>query len=162
MKNDNLTKNMIKPAAYFSSGESERFQSNTEVLHLDVWNFLPSQSEASEVVKEKLKKLNEVKDTKGLRQLVKDALLKSTGTTSSSSPGNCPRAQVSQSQSSSLDVASCHKKLVGFVEIPVAKIPASGLSQWHTLHKIDSKGNKRDRGRIHLTVQVRRYRLKVF
>ena len=88
MKNDNLTKNMIKLAAYFSSGESERFQSNTEVLHLDVWNFLPSQSEASEVVKEKPKKLNEVKDTKGLRQLVKDALLKSTGTTSSSSPGN--------------------------------------------------------------------------
>ena len=98
------------------SRPEERFQDNQEVLHVDVWNFVPDDK-----LKEKLKRLNEVKDTKGLRQFVMEAL-------GSKAPAV-----------SGIDIANCQKKLIGFVEIPIASIPASGFNQWWQLHKLDSK-----------------------
>ena len=50
---------------YMYCSMDERFQSNCEVLHLDVWNWVPSSDNVKEV-KDKLKKLNDVKDTKGI------------------------------------------------------------------------------------------------
>jgi hypothetical protein len=43
------------------------FRDTNEVLHVDVWNFLPD-----EKLHQKLKKINEVKDSKGLRQYISD------------------------------------------------------------------------------------------
>lgn len=76
-----------------------------EVLHVDVWNFRPDEN-----LREKLRKINEVRDSKGLRQFIMDTV---TGT---SGCGN-------------------NNKLIGSVEIPLSSVPASGLNKWWNIEK---------------------------
>lgn len=77
---------------------------DTEILHVDVWNFMPDEN-----LREKLRKINEVRDSKGLRQFIMD-------TVSGKSNQNT-------------------NKLIGSVEINLCDIPASGLNQWWNLEK---------------------------
>lgn len=77
-----------------------------EILHVDVWNFMPDEN-----LREKLRKINDVRDSKGLRQFVMD-------TVSGNGNGNT-------------------NKLIGSVEIPLSTVPASGLNKWWGLEKLD-------------------------
>ena len=51
-------------ADYFDSKYSKE-----EALQVEVWNFMPDEN-----LREKLKKINEVKDSKGLRQFIMDTV----------------------------------------------------------------------------------------
>ena len=88
------------------------FQDSDDVLHVDVWNFLPD-----ETLADKLKRINEVRDSKGLRQFISDAI-GGGGPTSGNGPMH---------------------KLIGSIEIPLREIPASGLNKWWALEKFDNK-----------------------
>ncbi len=90
------------------------------VLHIDVWNFLP----ADEKLKEKLKRINEVRDPRGFRQYVVDAV----NAASSSSPASSKGGQQQQQQ-------PVGHKLIGSVIIPLQKLPACGLNKWWQLEK---------------------------
>ena len=57
--------NLISDVAdYFDSKYSKE-----EALQVEVWNFMPDEN-----LREKLKKINEVKDSKGLRQFIMDTV----------------------------------------------------------------------------------------
>ena len=56
---------IVKFFIHLACSNDDRFQSNQEVLHIDVWNWLPASENVKEV-KEKLKKLNDIKDSKGM------------------------------------------------------------------------------------------------
>jgi hypothetical protein len=77
------------------------FQESDDVLHVDVWNFLPD-----ETLAEKLRRINEVKDSKGLRQYVMDVVGGGGGASNGGS--------------------GQQHKLIGSLEIPIREIPASG------------------------------------
>ena len=81
-----------------------------------------------ENLREKLRKINEVKDSKGLRQFIMDTVSSGNGT------GN-------------------NNKLIGSVEIPLNSVPASGLNSWWDLEKSD-KNSKRNRGKLHLLLHL--------
>ena len=98
-------------------------ENHDEVLHIDVWNFMPDEN-----LREKLRKINDVRDSKGLRQFIMDTI--STGNGSGNS-----------------------NKLIGSVEIPLSSIPASGFNKWWALEKTPEKG-KRSRGLIHLLLHL--------
>ena len=92
---------------------------------MDVWNFMPDEN-----FRERLRKINEVKDSKGLRQFIMD-----TVTTSGTGNGN-------------------NNKLIGSVEIPLNSVPASGLNSWWDLEKPDKSPSKKFRGKIHLLLHL--------
>ena len=77
-----------------------------EILHVDVWNFMPDEN-----LREKLKKINEVRDSKGLRQFIMD-------TWSGNGNGN-------------------NNKLIGSLEVPLCQVPASGLNKWWQIEKAE-------------------------
>lgn len=79
-----------------------------------------------ENLREKLKKINEVRDSKGLRQFIMD-------TWSGNGNGN-------------------NNKLIGSLEVPLCQVPASGLNKWWQLEKASS-GNK-SRGLVHLLLHL--------
>ena len=57
--------NLISDVAdYFDSKYSKE-----EALQVEVWNFMPDEN-----LREKFKKINEVKDSKGLRQFIMDTV----------------------------------------------------------------------------------------
>ena len=87
-----------------------------EKLHVDVWNYM-----VDETPKEKLKKINKVKDSKGLKQFVFDLTNNKYGTGYNNSDAN-----------------SKHK-LIGSVEIPLSGIPAAGLDKSWVLEKTENK-----------------------
>lgn len=105
--------------------KDQRFSNFKDVLHVDVWNNLPD-----EKLVEKLKKVSEVRDPKGLKQFVADAL--------TSNRGQKQNVTKSMPQLDALEAAPVHK-LVGSIEVAVASIPAAGLNKWWTLEKTDSK-----------------------
>ena len=78
-----------------------------------------------ENLREKLKKINEVRDSKGLRQFIMD-------TWSGNGNGN-------------------NNKLIGSLEVPLCQVPASGLNKWWQIEK--SGGNK-SRGLVHLLLHL--------
>ena len=86
-----------------------------DCLHIDVWNYM-----VDETPKEKFKKINKVKDPKGLKQFVFDL----TNNKSASSMSS--------------EMNSNHK-LIGSVEIPLCDIPAAGLDKWWVLEKNETK-----------------------
>ena len=79
-----------------------------DILHVDVWNFMPDEN-----LREKLRKINDVRDSKGLRQFLVD-------TVGGNGCGN-------------------NNKLIGSVEIPLSSVPASGLNKWWSLEKTPEK-----------------------
>ena len=91
-------------------------------LRLDVWDFNPE-----ETVNEKLNKINQVKDGRGLRKFIKETLHATAGKIS--------------------------HELLGSVEIPLKNIPASGVSGWWNLEKPETRKQK-DRGEIHLSLTL--------
>eukprot|EP00095_Tigriopus_kingsejongensis_P000958 maker-scaffold83_size396513-snap-gene-0.15 protein:Tk00958 transcript:maker-scaffold83_size396513-snap-gene-0.15-mRNA-1 annotation:"conserved hypothetical protein" len=108
------------------------------VLHLDVWNFHPD-----EKFREKLKRINDVKDSRGFRQFIVDTV-------------NTKKGQINH-------------KLIGSVEIPIHSIPACGFKKWWTLEKLSTSDSKsslssnssslsvsggKPRGEIHLQVHL--------
>ena len=82
-----------------------------------------------ENLREKLKKINEVKDSKGLRQFIMDTVSGAAG--GGNGNGN-------------------QNKLIGSVEIPLSSVPASGLNKWWDLEKSDRK----NRGKLHLLLHL--------
>jgi len=93
-----------------------------DCLRVDVWDFNPEES-----VNEKLNKINQVRDGRGLRKFIKETLHATTGKNS--------------------------HELLGSVEIPLKNIPASGVSGWWNLEKPETKKQK-DRGEIHLSLTL--------
>eukprot|EP00092_Neocalanus_flemingeri_P041502 GFUD01045197.1.p1 GENE.GFUD01045197.1~~GFUD01045197.1.p1 ORF type:complete len:1194 (+),score=262.01 GFUD01045197.1:849-4430(+) len=93
-----------------------------DCLRVDVWDFNPDES-----VNEKLNKINQVRDGRGLRKFIKETLHATTGKNS--------------------------HELLGSVEIPLKNIPASGVSGWWNLEKPETKKQK-DRGEIHLSLTL--------
>lgn len=91
-------------------------------LRVDVWDFNPEES-----VNEKLKKINDVKDSRGLRKFIKETLHATAGKIS--------------------------HELLGSAEIPLKNIPASGVSGWWNLEKPETKKQKQ-RGEVHLTLTL--------
>ncbi len=76
-----------------------------EVLHVDVWTFSPD-----EKFGEKLRRIGEVKDPRGLRQFIVDTVSASKG--------------------------AAAQKLLGSLEVSIGAIPASGLNKWFPLEKV--------------------------
>jgi hypothetical protein len=106
---------------------------NADSVHIDVWNFesmTPAGGDSGMV--DRLRRLSEVKDGRGLKQLLVEAV--------------APPAS---------------DRLIGHVEIPLATLPACGSNTWWQLYKLDGKV-KKDRGEIHLIQHlfVREGRLK--
>ena len=66
-------------AVKLSASTITEFQDSDEILHVDVWNFLPD-----EKIGDKLRTIIDVKDSKGLRQYIMDAV---GGNGSNSGPG---------------------------------------------------------------------------
>ena len=93
-----------------------------DCLRVDIWDFNPEES-----VNEKLNKINQVRDGRGLRKFIKETLHATTGKNS--------------------------HELLGSVEIPLKNIPASGVSGWWNLEKPETKKQK-DRGEIHLSLTL--------
>ncbi|XP_023347042.1 protein unc-13 homolog 4B, partial [Eurytemora carolleeae] len=91
-------------------------------LRLDVWDFNPEEN-----VTEKFKKINEVKDGRGLRKLIKETLVATTG-------------------------KHTHA-LLGSVQISLKSIPASGVSGWWNLEKPETRKQK-ERGEVRLTLTL--------
>lgn len=91
-------------------------------MRLDVWDFNPE-----ETVNEKLNKIHQVKDGRGLRKFIKETLHATAGKIS--------------------------HELLGSVEIPLNNIPASGVSGWWNLEKPDTRRQK-ERGEIHLSLTL--------
>lgn len=91
-------------------------------LRVDIWDFNPEES-----VNDKLGKINQVKDGRGLRKFIKETLHATAGKIS--------------------------HELLGSVEIPIKNIPASGVSGWWNLEKPETKKQKA-RGEIHLTMTL--------
>lgn len=91
-------------------------------LRVDIWDFNPEES-----VNEKLNKINQVRDGRGLRKFIKETLHATTGKNS--------------------------HELLGSVEIPLKNIPASGVSGWWNLEKPETKKQK-ERGEIHLSLTL--------
>lgn len=91
-------------------------------LRLDCWDFNPEES-----VNEKLGKINQVRDGRGLRKFIKETLHATAGKIS--------------------------HELLGSVEIPLKNIPASGVSGWWNLEKPETRKQK-DRGEIHLSITL--------
>jgi hypothetical protein len=79
-----------------------------DVLHVDVWNFLPS----DEKFREKLKRIGEVRDPRGFKQYVVDAV----------NAVNKGQQQLGH-------------KLIGSVEVPLRSLPSCGYNKWWTLEK---------------------------
>merc|ERR1719412_39939 len=110
-------------------------------VRIDIWDFNPEEN-----VSEKLRKVNEIKDSRGLRKFIKETLNASTGKIS--------------------------HDLLGSVEIPLKDVPSSGIKQWYPLQKPDGK-SKRSRGEVkagltlstekdqNLTAQEHRHLLKI-
>lgn len=108
------------------------------VLHVDVWNFHPD-----EKFREKLKRINEVRDSRGFRQFIVDTVNTKKG-------------------------RHINHKLIGSVEIPIHGIPASGFKKWWPLEKLTSSESRsslssnsssvalsgKNRGEIHLQVHL--------
>jgi hypothetical protein len=103
---------------------------NVDAVHIDVWNF--ESMMPVEGVVDRLRRLSEVKDGRGLKQLIVDTV--------------APPAS---------------DRLIGHVEIPVGQLPACGSNTWWTLYKMDGKV-KKERGEIHLIQHlfIREGRLK--
>ena len=91
-------------------------------MRLDVWDFNPEES-----VNEKLNKINQVKDGRGLRKFIKETLHATAG--------------------------KITHELLGSVEIPLKNLPASGVSGWWNLEKPETRKQK-DRGEIHLSLTL--------
>lgn len=86
-----------------------------ERLHIDVWNF-----DTGDGIVNRLKRVGEVKDSRGLKLLITDTMTPPTG-----------------------------DKLIGHIEIQLKTLPACGTNKWWNLYKIDGKQRK-ERGEIHL------------
>ena len=91
--------------------------SDDESLHVDVWNF-----ETDDKLVDKLKRVGEIRDSRGLRMLLSD-------TVRPSQPAG--------------------DKLIGHLEINLKTLPACGTNKWWKLFKLDGK-HKKERGEIHL------------
>jgi len=91
-------------------------------LRVDVWDFNPEEN-----VSEKIKKINEVKDSRGLRKFIKDTWGATTG--------------------------KLTHQLLGSVQVPLKNIPASGVSGWWPLEKPDARKQK-ERGEVRLTLTI--------
>ena len=102
---------------------------NVDAVHIDVWNF---EAMPVEGVVDRLRRLSEVKDGRGLKQLIVDTV--------------APPAS---------------DRLIGHVEIPLRELPACGSNTWWTLYKMDGR-QKKERGEIHLIQHlfIREGRLK--
>ena len=82
-----------------------------------------------ENVADKMRKINEIKDGRGLRKFIKETLNATTGKTT--------------------------HELIGSVEIPICDIPSAGYLQWLPLQKADQKNRKsgtKNRGDIHISI----------
>ena len=88
-----------------------------ECLHVDVWNF-----ETDDKFVDKLKRVGEIRDSRGLRLLLSDTVRPSQ---------------------------SAGDKLIGHLEINLKTLPACGTNKWWKLFKLDGK-QKKERGEIHL------------
>ena len=90
-----------------------------ETLHVDVWNF-----ESEDKLVDKLKRVGEIRDRRGLRLLLSDTVRPSQ---------------------------TAGDKLIGHLDINLTSLPACGTNKWWTLHKQDGKNKKeKERGEIHL------------
>jgi len=100
---------------------------DNDCLRVDVWDFNPE-----EKVGDKFRKINEIKDSRGLRKFIKETLNATTGT--------------------------IQHDLIGSVEIPLNDIPTSGIDKWYALQKpeVNSSrgGKKRDRGDIRICMSL--------
>ena len=86
-----------------------------EHLHIDVWNF-----ETDDGFVDKLKRVGEIRDSRGLKLLISDTVSQSAG-----------------------------DKLIGHLDINLQHLPSCGENKWWKLYKVDGKQRK-ERGEIHL------------
>ncbi|TRY76437.1 hypothetical protein TCAL_00056 [Tigriopus californicus] len=116
---------------------------DSDSLRIDIWDFNPEEN-----VSDKFRKINEIKDGRGLRKFIKETMNASAGKTTHG--------------------------LIGSVEIPLRDVPSAGLHSWLELEKPDMKSkSKKKRGEVnislalstekdqHLTSQEHKHLLKI-
>ena len=117
----------------------------TDCLRIDVWDFNPE-----EKVGDKFRKINEIKDSRGLRKFIKETLNATTG-------------NIAHELLGSVEIplkVSLQKYLLLYQSLQSWKtmqdIPSSGIESWYPLQKpeVSSKRSKRSRGSVRVKLQL--------